>query len=119
MSNTLNVTTTVTDQGTEIVASIDPSSDIPQNVFLYLNTGTTELGEYQGVAAFSQISRFQVWQGQVIPVFSNKYVRFNQAKIVVNGTTDPNTVISGLLASLTSLKNQYLSQRQTSTTYGF
>jgi len=76
MPATLTVTTTVLSDKILVQAEVGPGADIPDAIFLYDNTGGTELGEFFAVCAKSDYERFQEWTGTPIPVFGNKYVRY-------------------------------------------
>lgn len=80
--NSLQVTQGFDGNNWVATISLTPGSDLPAEIFLYENTGTTVLGDYATVCNFSELERFQVWTGTAIPLFGNKYVRSAQAKIV-------------------------------------
>ena len=118
MSNSLSVTQTMTDSGVEIQASLVAGSDLPSHVFLYLNTGDTTLGDFQGVSSLSQLSRCQIWTGTPIALFGNKYVRSDVAKIVVdNSTTTADAVVQTLISSLKTLAAAYTANKQSTQVY--
>lgn len=74
------------------------------DIFIYLNTGTTALGEYQGVCNIDEMARMQVYNPSLaIPIFGNKFVRYNTAKIVLGLTDDYTIVVARLKASIKAL----------------
>jgi hypothetical protein len=78
--------------------------NLPGDIFLYLNTGTTTLGEYQGVCSIDEMARTQVFNPSVaIPIFGNKFVRYNTAKIVLGLTDDYNLTVTRLKTSIKAL----------------
>jgi hypothetical protein len=98
MSNTsqLQITTQLTEDHWTITATVLPNSFLPADIFMYQNTGTTELGTYQGICGQSELLRLQVWAGEALPIFGNKYVRWNQAKIIVDSDVNPQVVVNNL-----------------------
>lgn len=92
----LQITTALDGDKYTITATVLPGSYLPQNIFLYQNTGTTQLGDYYGVANTDELTRFQVFTGTAIPKFGNAFVRYSQAKIVLNVQDDAASVISNI-----------------------
>lgn len=110
MSSRLQITTSLTDDGYLVTAQLLPGSSLPDNIFIYTNTGTTDLGTYQGIVTLDDIARMQIWNGTAIPTFGNKYVRYNQAKIQVSLGTDVKSVISVLTQNITNLSSAFQAQ---------
>ena len=82
MSSSLQITQNLGSDGRwEIIASVSPGGTLPQDIFIYNNTGTTSLGSYVGVCELSEYQRFQTFTGAALPIFGNKYVKFTQGKI--------------------------------------
>lgn len=100
MANTLTVTKTLSNTGWTISASLNVGSTIPVNIFVYNNTGTTQLGQYYGVIGIQDLSRIQVWTGAALPVFGNAFVRYNTATILVDPTSNVDVVIANLKTSV-------------------
>ncbi len=115
MSSSLQITTELINEGYVITAVILPNGTLPLDIFVYNNTGTTELGDFYGVAQLSDLHRLQVWAGVPIQVFGNAYVRHSQAKINVSITEDIDLVKSRLIARVKELSLAYQAA-QTSTT---
>lgn len=86
-----------------ITATIVAGGYLPQNIFLYQNTGTTTLGDYWGVANTDELTRFQVWTGAAIPKFGNAFCRSNQAKITLSVTDNAASVIENITLGVTNL----------------
>lgn len=80
----LTISTNIDVDKIVVTASVVPGGFLPANIFLYKNTGTTELGDYWGVANTDELTRFQAWTGVAIPAFGNAFVRDNAAKIVLS-----------------------------------
>lgn len=102
-SSQLQIVTQLDGDQYTITASILPGGYLPQNIFLYSNTGTTTLGDYWSVANTDELTRFQVWAGVAIPKFGNAFVRSNQAKITVDVQHNAASVIQNITNSVTSL----------------
>lgn len=103
VSSQLQIVTQLDGDQYTITATILPGGYLPQNIFLYNNTGTTTLGEYWGVANTEELTRFQVWTGVAIPKFGNAFVRSSQAKITVDVQKTATPIIQNITNSVTSL----------------
>lgn len=79
----LQIITSISGDNLIVTATVVPGGYLPANIFIYSNTGTTTLGDYQAVCTTDELTRLQVWTGVALPVFGNKFVRYNQAKIIV------------------------------------
>lgn len=100
MSNPLTVTKTLSDTGWTVTASLNVSSTIPRDIFVYLNTGTTSLGIYEGVITVADLNRVLVWTGAMVPIFANKFVRYSTATIPIGQADNVDVVITKLVASV-------------------
>jgi hypothetical protein len=64
--------------------------NLPGEIFVYENSGTTTLGAYIGICNLDELSRLQVHNPSTpIAKFANKYVRHNIATILLGLTEDP------------------------------
>jgi hypothetical protein len=99
----LQITTTLDGDQYTITAQILPGGSLPQDIFLFSNTGTSELGDYWGVANTDELTRFQVWNGVAIPKFGNSFVRYSSAKITLNVQEDAASVIQTITNGVTNL----------------
>jgi hypothetical protein len=101
-----------------ITATLTSHSTLPAEIFLYENTGETELGRYIGVCDIEQLGLYQIWTGQAIPRFGNAYVRHTQAKITLplGVSSRYASVISNLTATAKSLKTSLTGSGATTTT---
>lgn len=118
MTSQLTVTKELTPDHWYVTASIGANQTLPQNIFLFTNTGDLSLGVYSGVVSFNDLDRIQVYDGiTMFPTFGNKYLRYNQAKINVGFTEDVNTVITNLVASVETLSVAYQAQSSSTTVY--
>lgn len=108
MSNpsSLQITTQLQGDQWVITAVVLPGSFLPTNIFMYENLGTTQLGQYQGVCSKDELLRLQVWNGEIIPVFGNRYVRYSEAKIVIDATSNPETAPQTAITNLTNTASQ-------------
>lgn len=114
MSSSLSVTTSLTtDNKVEITANVVPGGTLPLDIFIYQNTGTSNLGYYVGVCNVEEYRRLQTFKGDVIPVFGNKFVKSTQAKILLEITDDPNTFIRHLVNTATFLSIALLNSSST------
>lgn len=114
MASSLQINTQLTDTGYTVTASLAAGSILPPDIFTYVNTGTTTLGDYFGVVAILDLPRLQVWTGAAIPVFGNGYVRYSQAVIHVPITVDVNSVITLLITSVQNLSTAFKAAQTTS-----
>jgi len=78
--------------------------NLPGEIFIYENTGTTTLGEYIGICNLDELSRLQVYNSSTaIPKFANKYLRHNTAKILLSLTEDHTPYVTRATTSINSL----------------
>lgn len=110
----LSITTQLIDDHWVITATVVPGSYLPAAIFMYENTGTTQLGTYQGVCAESELLRMQVWTGVAIPQFGNRYVRYTEAKIILDTSTSTQTDVSNAILNLTNTTQQLSTALQAS-----
>lgn len=104
MSNSLSITTSLTtNHKVEILASVVAGGTLPQDIFIYENTGTSQLGYYVGICNVEEYQRLQTFTGEVVPVFGNKFVKSTQAKILLDVLDDPNQVIKHITNTATFL----------------
>lgn len=107
MASTLNVTKQLANDKWVITATLDAGGTLPQEIFVYENNGTTTLGPFYGVIAAIDLPRIQIWTGEAVPAFGNKFIRHNVGTLnVVNGA-DPDSVISKLKSSVEKLSKDF------------
>lgn len=103
----LQITTQLIEYNWVITATVLAGSFLPPDIFMYENTGTTTLGQYQGICGQAELLRLQIWTGTALPPFGNKFVRYSQAKIIVdtneNPKFNPQTVVDNLTFTATQL----------------
>lgn len=106
---TTSVTITTHVQGSNLVvhANLISPADVPLDIFLYENTGTTTLGAYFGVANLQDYNRIRAWTGSAIPVFGNKYVKHTQADFSMPIETSPTTIVNKLKKDIGQFKKEY------------
>ena len=103
MSSQLQINKLLQDNSWVITAEVLPGGVLPQNIFVYENSGTTELGNFYGTASVEDLTRMQIWSGVAIPIFGNKFVLSDNVKIIVDPASDPDTVISMLVTTVSLL----------------
>lgn len=106
MSNTLTINTTLVNDHWEITGSMSTGT-LPQEIFIFSNTGTEILGEYQGVCSLNELSKLQVFNNTQIPTFGNRFVRHNSIKIIVPLGTSTTSIITTLVNSIGLLSTAY------------
>ena len=109
MSDQLSVTISFVKDHYEVTASLVTTDVLPEAIFLYRNTGTTQLGEYYGVAFLSEIQARQVWTGVAIPSFGNAFVRYTQAFVIAPNLEEATKAAELIKESTKTLKSQILS----------
>lgn len=107
MSTSLTVTKTLSDTGWTVTASLNIGAAIPRDIFVYHNTGTTQLGTYYGVLNVLDLNRISIWTGSALPLFGNNFVRYNSATILVGQTSDVDDVIAKLDASVQTFSTKF------------
>lgn len=90
---------------------------LPESVFIYENTGTTELGSYWGVCSIEETQRLQEWSGVVIQKFANKFVRYNVAEVHLTPGTAPDVTIALIVKGLKNLRQAVLASADSSSVY--
>jgi hypothetical protein len=110
MSSQLQITTQLNNSTWVITATVLSGGTLPQNIFVYCNTGTTTLGNYIGVCNISELTRLQVWSGAALPVFGNKFVLSNQAKINISIQEELSSVTQNLINTATLLSQEIQAQ---------
>ncbi len=106
MPSQLTVTTELVNNQWEVTASVVTGGILPAAVFVHLNTGTTTLGEFYGTASMADLARMQTWEGVAVPLFGNKFVLNDQAKIIVDQNSTPTSVINALVANVSKLSTE-------------
>lgn len=117
MANQVDTLIRLVDDHWEVTAEVAPGGTLPLEVFTYENTGDSTLGGYYGTCSVEELGRYQIWQGNPIPLFGNRFVRHGQAKIVVSLADDPKQVVATIIKNLTSLSLAYQSRGEISETY--
>jgi len=95
MSSFLTTTKQLTsDKKWEVTAEVVPGGTLPLDIFMYSYTGGDTVAEYQGVTQLDDYHRVKTFTGTPMPVFGNKYVKTNQAKILIDIDGDPDLALS-------------------------
>lgn len=117
MADSLIVTVELVSDHWEITAQVNPHDTLPAHIFIFENTGDIVLGKYVGVASLDELKRIQEWTYTAIPVFGNRFVRTNQAKIQMPLNVVPQTIVDNILSSTKALKTQLQAASSTTTVY--
>lgn len=103
MASKLLVTTELVVDHYLVTAEIQDGGSLPKEIFIFENSGTATLGKFYGTCSASELGRLQVFTGNAIPVFGNRWVRASPAKIIVSLGDDPASVVAGLVKNVLSL----------------
>lgn len=103
MSSSLIVTTQLDNFQKVVTVTVQPGSNLPLDIFAYENTGSTELGKYIGVVDLEEYGRLRTFVGDSIPTFANRFVKYTQAKIILDIDTDPTNVIDHVVETSKNL----------------
>jgi hypothetical protein len=117
MSSVLTVVKTFVTNHWEVTATIQAGGTLPLEIFVYENTGTTTLGPFFGTCSVDEVHNLGIFTGVAIPVFANRYIRYGQAKIIVNSESDIPGVILALVNNVKSLSLAYQAFTPTTQTY--
>lgn len=109
MPSVLTVVKTFIEDHWEIEASLNPGGSLPNEIFVYENSGGPQLGDFFGTCSLAELQRLQIFTGQAIPKFANKYLRYGQAKIIVTSESDVQGVITALVNNVKSLGQAFSS----------
>ena len=117
MSNNLTLTRRLTNEGWVITGSVNPSSNMPRDIFVYENTGEPTLGEFHSVVTVYDMHRVPVWQGSAIPLSKSRYVRAATLVVPVPPEEDVLLVESTLVSSAKDFLRQFTSSSEATTSY--
>lgn len=92
----LQVTSSIIGDRYRILATMSVPGDLPSAIFVYTNTGTTELGEFQGICTMKEYTSLQTFTGAVIPIFGNNFLKHTEAIIYVDLSENIDVVIKTL-----------------------
>lgn len=107
--SSLTFTTSLVDDHYTIQVHVTEGSILPPGIFVYTNTGTTTLGEYYGICSLNELTRLKPFTGDKIPVFGNKFVRLEQATLILPLDSDVASVIATISNSVALLNKAYSS----------
>lgn len=117
MSSSLTVVTELKGDYYLVTATVQPGGTLPQEIFVYENSGSEVLGTFYGTCSVEELGRFQIFQGSAIPTFGNRFVRYGQAKIKVALNDDPVAVVTALILNVKRLSTTLQTKTNTSATY--
>jgi len=105
------------ENGIILTVSLSDFAPLPSPyVFIYQNTGTNVLGQYQGVCNLSELTKYQIWTGTPIPIFANAFVLGNQGIMTCPTAAAVTQNIELITFNLSALKTQYLGSYPSTTT---
>lgn len=107
MSTVFNLKTSLEDGFFLVEGYIEPGGDIPTDIFVYNNTGKSELGEYYGVCSINEFTSLQNYDGTEKPVFGNRFLKHDRVKIKVDLQGDLNSVVSRLKLNVSSFATSF------------
>ena len=111
MSASLSVTKDLMEDHWLLTISVVDGSDIPKSIFVYTNSGGNSLGEYYGVCDVNDFTRLKAFTGEAVPVFGNRFLKHDQAKIKVQLQDDVSQVILETVDSVNLFRTSYLAVR--------
>ncbi len=117
MASTLNITKTFVNDHWELTAEVVPGGTLPLEIFIYENSGTTTLGPFFGTCSLAEVQALKIFSGTAIPIFANKYIRYGQAKIIVNSESEIPGIITALVENVKDLSLAYQAYTPTIQTY--
>lgn len=100
--STLQVTSSIIGDKYKIQAKLITPGDLPTAIFVYSNTGTADLGEYQGVCTMAEYTGLQTFAGTIIPIFGNKFLKHDEAILYVGLSGNIDNVIKTLKENVAS-----------------
>jgi len=115
--NTVTITKRLVNEGWSVTGSLGAGGTIPPDIFVYLNTGTAVLGEFQSVVTIPDFPKIPKWTGSIVPMAVSRWVRASTIKILVDPSNDVDEVISKLRASLQKFVKEFNSEKESTQTY--
>ncbi len=116
MTNKLKVSKKLTNQGWSVTAKVEAGGSIPADIFVYTNSGTTALGEFEAVVSILDMPKIPVWNSTAITP-RLKYVRANVMNKIITDGSDVDLFISRLVSSVKKFTQDYSSVKETSEIY--
>lgn len=113
----LKVVTSIIDDKYRVEAELTEPADLPKDIFVYRNTGTEELGEFQGVCTLREYTTLQTFKGEALPVFGNGYLKYGKAVILVKLTDDVDRVIMMLKENVSTFGSIFRNSKTILKTY--
>lgn len=117
MASTINVITELQGDHYLITATVQAGGTLPREIFVYENSGSNTLGNFYGTCSVEELGRFQIFTGTAIPTFGNRFVRYQEAKIHVNLSDDPISVVNSLIKNVKLLSTTLQTKITTSANY--
>jgi hypothetical protein len=102
----IQINTLLEDDHWTITATVVEGGYLPPDIFIFQNTGTSELGVYWGVCALSEYVRLQTWTGTPIAQFGNRFVKYTQAKIIIGTSNHTQEDVTNAINHLTTTAHQ-------------
>lgn len=120
MSTQLSVSVSLEKEYWLITAKLLDETILPKDIFVYENTETSALGNFFGTCSLKDLGRLRVYQGVQIPMFGNKYIRYEEAKIKVTldqGRAAVDSAIASLVKNVQALSTSYQTQSASTQVY--
>lgn len=116
MTNQVTVTKRLTNEGWVISGRVEPSSEMPKDIFVYENTGTTDLGKYFSVVSALDMHRIPVWSGSAV-ASRVRYVRSDEIKINVPFDVNVDDAIEALVSAVKAFYREFTAEKESTKTY--
>lgn len=107
MTTNVSIKTSIKDNNWLLEFELNNDADIPTDIFMFINTGAG-LGEYQGVCTLVDYRKLQTHvPGTDIPVFGNKFLKYNKGTMTFSIDIDPRTIKDKIVSDIKSFKAAY------------
>ena len=106
MSN-LTVEISIVNGNYQITAHVTSTGDMPADIFMYENVGSTILGQYQGVCTLEEYKSLQTFSGAAIPSFGNRFVKTSSLIMSFPLSTDAVSIKTKIIKDVKAFKAAY------------
>lgn len=105
--SSLTINITINNGNYLLSAHVTSTGDMPDDIFMYENSGTSTLGDYQGVCTLSEYKSMQTFSGTPLPAFGNRFVKTNSLLMSFPLSTDAASIKAKVIADVKSFKAAY------------
>lgn len=116
-TNSVLITKRLGNDGWTITGRVTAGSNVPKDIFVYENTGTSTLGPFHSIVMVSDLARLIAWTGVAVPTNRNKFVRYSELKILVPREEDVDKVIADVIDSIKLFTSDFNSVKESTKTY--